>query len=105
MLTVEEQLLEGGFGSIIAETLIDRGTMKPAKRLGLKDGFEVVNGDRDTLHDLYGIDTPHIVEAALALKRGLNWMPGPVIKVTSKSFSSHPVLRDEAARRISGCCV
>ena len=36
----------------------------------LKDGFEVVNGDRDTLHHLYGIDTRHIVEAALALKRG-----------------------------------
>ena len=70
VLTVEEQLLEGGFGSVVAETLIDQGIMKPIKRLGLKDGFEVVNGDRDTLHDLYGIDTPHIVEAALALKRG-----------------------------------
>ena len=70
VLTVEEQLLEGGFGSIVAETLIDRGAMKPIKRLGLQDGFDVVNGDRDTLHDLYGIDTPHIVEAALALKRG-----------------------------------
>ena len=70
VLTVEEQLLEGGFGSVIAETLIDQGTMKPMKRLGLTDGFEVVNGDRDTLHDLYGIDTRHIVEAALALKRG-----------------------------------
>ena len=70
VLTVEEQLLEGGFGSIVAETLIDRGAMKPIKRLGLQDGFDVVNGDRDNLHDLYGIDTPHIVEAALALKRG-----------------------------------
>jgi hypothetical protein len=27
----------------------------------------VVNGDRDTLHDLYGIDTPQIVEAAVEL--------------------------------------
>ena len=70
ILTVEEQLLEGGFGSIVAEMLVDQGVMKPMKRLGLKDGFEVVNGDRDTLHDLYGIDTCHIVEAALALKRG-----------------------------------
>ena len=70
ILTVEEQLLEGGFGSIVAEMLVDQGVMKPMKRLGLTDGFEVVNGDRDTLHDLYGIDTCHIVEAALALKRG-----------------------------------
>ncbi|MDG2033630.1 MAG: hypothetical protein P8J29_06820, partial [Rhodospirillales bacterium] len=64
------QLLEGGFGSVVAETLIDQGAMKSMKRLGLKDGFKVVNGDRDTLHDLYEIDTPHIVEAALALIRG-----------------------------------
>ncbi len=68
VLTVEEQLLEGGFGSVVAEALIDLGTLKPMKRLGIQDGFEVVNGDRDTLHDLYGIDTPHIVEAALSLK-------------------------------------
>ena len=70
VLTVEEQLLEGGFGSVVAETLIDQDIMKPMKRLGLKDGFEVVNGDRDTLHGLYGIDTRHIVEGALALKKG-----------------------------------
>ncbi len=69
ILTVEEQLLEGGFGSAVAEILVDQGVMKPIKRLGLKDGFEVLNGDRDTLHDLYGIDTPHIIEAALALTR------------------------------------
>jgi len=68
VLTVEEQLLEGGFGSVVTEALIDQGMLKPIKRLGIQDGFEVVNGDRDTLHDLYGIDTPHIVEAALALK-------------------------------------
>lgn len=70
ILTVEEQLLEGGMGSAIAEVLIDEGAMPRMKRLGLKDGFEIVNGDRDTLHDLYGIDTPHIVEAAASLAKG-----------------------------------
>ena len=68
VLTVEEQLLEGGFGSVVAETLIDHQTFKPIKRLGINDGFEVVNGDRDSLHGLYGIDINNIVEAALTLR-------------------------------------
>ena len=67
VLTVEEQLLEGGMGGAVAEALVDNGVMKPMKRLGMQDGFAVVNGDRDTLHDLYGIDTSHIIAAALEL--------------------------------------
>ncbi|MDP6175029.1 MAG: transketolase C-terminal domain-containing protein [Rhodospirillales bacterium] len=70
LLTVEEQLLEGGMGSALAEALIDAGAMPACKRLGLMDGFEVVNGDRDELHDFYKIDTPHIVEAGIRLVKG-----------------------------------
>ena len=70
ILTVEEQLLQGRMGSAVAEALIDGGygghAMK-IKRLGLQDGFEVVNGNRDQLHQLYGIDTPDIVAAAAEL--------------------------------------
>ncbi len=64
ILTVEEQLLEGGFGGAVAEVMVDNGVIKPMRRLGLHDGFEVVNGDRDYLHNLYGVDTPQIVAAA-----------------------------------------
>jgi len=67
VLTVEEQLLEGGMGSAVAEALIDNDGIRTMRRLGLQDGFEVVNGDRDTLHNLYGIDTPQIVDAAVKL--------------------------------------
>ncbi len=67
VLTVEEQLLEGGMGGAVAEALVDNGVMKPMKRLGMQDGFAVVNGDRDTLHELYGIDSPHIINAAFEL--------------------------------------
>lgn len=67
VLTVEEQLLDGGFGSAVAEALIDGRMLKPMKRLGIKDGFEVVNGHRDHLHQLYHIDTPDIVAAATGL--------------------------------------
>lgn len=67
VLTVEEQLLEGGFGSAIAEAMIDGGFMKPLRRLGLRNGFEVSNGKRDHLHAMYGIDVPDIVRGAEAL--------------------------------------
>jgi transketolase len=67
IVTVEEQLLEGGFGSLVLEVLADAGIGKRVRRLGLRDGFAVVNGHRDHLHALYGIDTPDIAAAALSL--------------------------------------
>lgn len=66
LVTVEEQILDGGMGSAIAEALLDAGIMKPIKRLGMRDGFEVVNGNRDELHALYGIGTDDIVAASAA---------------------------------------
>ncbi len=72
ILTVEEQLLEGAMGSAVMEALVDAtGKLDwRLKRLGMRDRFEVVNGDRDHLHSLYGIDTPDIVRAAQALANG-----------------------------------
>ncbi len=71
ILTVEEQLLEGGMGSAVMEAIVDAtGKLDwPVKRLGMRDKFEVVNGDRDYLHGLYGIDTADIVKAAAALAK------------------------------------
>lgn len=64
ILSAEEQLLEGGFGSAIAELLTDHRSTIPLKRMGIQDGFEVVNGNRDYLHQLYNIDIPDIVHNA-----------------------------------------
>jgi transketolase len=71
ILTVEEQLLEGGMGSAVMEAVVDAvGTLDwPIKRLGMRDKFQVVNGDRDHLHSLYGVDTADIVTAAAALAK------------------------------------
>jgi transketolase len=71
ILTVEEQLLEGGMGSALMEAIVDAtGKLDwPVKRLGMRDKFQVVNGDRDHLHGLYGIDTGDIVTAAKALAK------------------------------------
>lgn len=66
LVTVEEQILDGGFGSAVAEVLIDTGAMPPLKRLGLRDGFVVENGHRDRLWQGFGIDRSAIVAAVLA---------------------------------------
>ena len=50
------------------EALTDQNVMMPVKRLGIRDGFNVFNGNRDQLHQLYGIDMPKIVDAALSIK-------------------------------------
>lgn len=71
ILTVEEQLLDGGMGAAVMEAIVDAtGKLDwPVKRLGMRDKFEVVNGDRDHLHGLYGIDTADIVKAAVAISK------------------------------------
>lgn len=69
ILTVEEQLLDGGMSSAVLEMLADQNILMPVKRLGMKDGFSVVNGNRDNLHEFYGIDLENIVESARELVR------------------------------------
>ncbi len=67
ILTVEEQSLEGGMGSALLETIVDYNVLKPVRRLGMRDGYSIVNGDREDLHDLYKINTDHMVDATLEL--------------------------------------
>ena len=69
IVTVEEQLLEGGIGSGVLEALNEADRWRPLIRLGMRNGFEVVNGDRDELHRLYGIDIPDVVAAARKLAK------------------------------------
>ena len=66
LLTLEEQLLQGGFGSALAEAFIDCGQSVTLRRVGIQDGFDVVNGNRAHLHELYGIDLASIVQKAEA---------------------------------------
>jgi transketolase C-terminal domain/subunit len=63
IITLEEQLLEGGIGSGVLEALADANLLRNIqfKRMGLKDGFDVFNGDRDFLLDAYGLSGQHIL--------------------------------------------
>ncbi len=66
ILTVEENVCQGGFGSAVLEALHDAGIYGiRVKRLGIRDTF-VEHGARDVLRAKYGIDADGIVRAAAA---------------------------------------
>ena len=63
ILTVEENVLQGGFGSAVLEHLSDEGiTTSRLVRLGISDTF-VEHGSQQILRSKHGVDTPAIVKA------------------------------------------
>jgi 1-deoxy-D-xylulose-5-phosphate synthase len=66
IITVEENVLQGGFGSAVLECLSDADvTGFRLKRIGLPDMF-VEHGAPDTLRSKYGLDADGIAKTALA---------------------------------------
>jgi 1-deoxy-D-xylulose-5-phosphate synthase len=64
LITVEENSLQGGFGSAVLELLEEKGlTGVQVKRLGIPDVF-VEHGSQEFLRRKYGIDAGGIVKAA-----------------------------------------
>lgn len=62
LVTVEEHSLDGGLGSIVAETLLDNGCApKLFRRIGLPGDFTSMVGDQRYLRTRYGLDAPAIV--------------------------------------------
>jgi transketolase len=59
-VTLEEHFLSAGFGSIVAETMVDNGVQIPLKRIGIHDNYLFENGGRAHLHKLCGIDEESI---------------------------------------------
>ncbi len=69
IITVEENVCQGGFGSAILECLGDKGiTNFSIKRIGIPDTF-VEHGPQDFLRSKYCIDAPAIVNAAKKLMK------------------------------------
>ncbi len=67
ILTVEENLLQGGFGSAVLETLCDHGIRNVhVKRLGINDRF-VEHGAIQTLRARYGLNADGIVAAVISM--------------------------------------
>ncbi len=66
VLTVEENVLPGGFGSAILEIFAKKGITIPVKRLGVDDCF-IPHGTRAQMIKSCGLDTEGIYDAALTL--------------------------------------
>ncbi|KAF1082622.1 MAG: 1-deoxy-D-xylulose 5-phosphate synthase [Candidatus Rifleibacterium amylolyticum] len=73
MITVEENALPGGFGSLIAEHAIEMGHKAGMLRIGIPDGF-VQHGSQSELRRLLKIDAAGIKE------RIAEWLQPSVIK-------------------------
>jgi 1-deoxy-D-xylulose-5-phosphate synthase len=66
VLTVEENVAKGGFGSAVLELLADRELLVPVKRLGVPDVF-MEQGAPKILRQKYGLDAQGILKVALEL--------------------------------------
>ena len=64
IITVEDNVLAGGFGSAVAEVIADNGLKAKMLRLGLKDEF-VEHGKQAELYEETGLTAEKIAEAAL----------------------------------------
>lgn len=71
VITVEENALQGGFGSAVLECLADEDLLGEVtiRRIGLPDEF-IGQGPQDILRQKYGITTENIVGQAKALIKG-----------------------------------
>jgi len=77
VVTIEENMLQGGFGSAVIEMFEEESfSPKAVKRLGVSDFF-VPHGSQATLRNLCGIDTDAIERAVLKL---LDYHHGKILR-------------------------
>ena len=72
VVTLEDNVVTGGFGSGVLEVMADEGLSAPVLRLGLPDAY-VEHGSTDELYAQLGLDAPGVaraVEGRLATLRG-----------------------------------
>ncbi|MFM2189698.1 MAG: hypothetical protein RL491_84 [Bacteroidota bacterium] len=62
IITVEDHAIQGGFGSAVAEFMIDHGYQAHITRLGIPDRF-IEHGEQKELYDECGFDVNAIVKA------------------------------------------
>ena len=68
VVTIEENALQGGFGSAVLELLADAGSLVSTLRLGLPDHF-VEQGTQAELHARYGLDAEGITTSVRTFLR------------------------------------
>ena len=77
VMTVEENVLAGGFGSACLELLEENKLPVPVKRLGIGDEF-VAHGSREELLALHRLDEKGIYEEAVSFAAHIRGEESPV---------------------------
>lgn len=68
MITVEENVVEGGLGGLVAETCLEAGIIpKSFKRIGMRNKFSSIVGSQKYLRKYYQMDSDSIIKVALNL--------------------------------------
>ena len=70
LVTLEENMLAGGFGSAVLEALSDAGVLLPVRRFGIGDTF-VEQGTREELLSLCGLTAPQVAEGVRTFLRAI----------------------------------
>jgi transketolase len=70
IITMEENFISGGIGSIISALITDRGEDIKLKRFGVPDEYFSQGGGREQLHHLCGLDVAGITKTTLSWLRG-----------------------------------
>ena len=84
IVTVEEHTIDGGLGSLVAETCMDAGVQPTVfHRIGLRAGFSSMVGGQDYLRRQYGMD------------------PGTIAKVVAELVSAGPDKQRRPHLRVS----
>jgi 1-deoxy-D-xylulose-5-phosphate synthase len=66
VVTVEDGCIQGGFGSALAEFMVDHGYQARIVRLGIPDKW-IEHGEQKELYNECGFDAPAIAEAVRQL--------------------------------------
>lgn len=62
LVTLEEHTIVGGLGSAISEILTDNGKLLPLKRIALNIKDCAGYGDRQWMHEFFGLDVDGILK-------------------------------------------
>jgi len=65
VVTLEEHLIDGGLGSIVAEVFVDNNVTIPMKRIAIPDKYCYTYGGREAIRRTIDLDTDSVVKTIL----------------------------------------
>jgi len=65
VVTLEEHLIDGGLGSIVAEVFVDNNITTPMKRIAIPDKYCYTYGGREAIRRTIDLDTDSVVKTIL----------------------------------------